>query len=223
MFSGTANRPDPSGQAHCPCRPDAGPPGRGARPTAARVVTIDAASLAALTARVAEPATRTAAGQPVTTQVHMTADGGRFASASHLSADGNAGTVHLLGNIGLVPFDLDLTVTLDLAARSVSAKLHVAQPIPFDHQWTYQLEGGHATAAGLHGTALAPAPAPPAPTPSPSWWCMARCGGTTVLGLLIGCLPSLATGSTGFVACVTAQAGFAAAGIASCIADDCLG
>ena len=222
MFSATAILPDPSGPAHCPCRPDAGPPERGASPAVARVVTIDAASLAALTARVAEPAVQAAAGQPVITQVHLTADGGRFVSASYLVADGNAGTVHLQGNIGLVPFDLDLTVTLDLAARSISAKLHVAQPLPFDHQWAYQLEGGHATAAGLHGTALAPAPAPPAPTPSPSWWCMASCGGTTVVGLLIGCLPSLAAGSTGFVACVTAQAGTAAAGIASCIANDCL-
>ncbi len=226
MSSGTANLTDPSGRAHCLCQPDTGPPGCGAmaKPTAARVVTIDAASLAALTARAAEPAARAAAGQPVTTQVHLTADGGRFASASYLSADGNAGTVHLQGHIGLVPFDLDLTLTLDLAARSVFAKLHVAQPIPFDHQWTYQLEGGHATTAGLHGTALAPAPAlaPPAPAPNPAWWCMARCGGTTVLGLLVGCLPSLAAGSTVFVACVTAQAGTTAAGIASCIANDCL-
>ncbi len=207
--------------AHCPCRPETGPPRYGAmaNPIASPIVTIDAASLAALTARVAEPATRAASGQPVTTQIHLTADGGRFASASHLSADGNAGTVHLRGNIGPIPFDLDLTVTLDLAAQ-----LHVAQSIPFDHQWTYQLEGGHATTAGLFATALAPAPAPapPAPTLSPSYWCMVGCGGTTILGLLVKCLPGLAAGSGGYIACVTAQAGAAAAGIANCIAEDCL-
>ncbi len=222
MLSGTTTSLDTGGQAHCPCRPDARPPGHGTRPDLARVVTIDAASLAALTARVAGSAAQAAAGQPVTTQVHLTADGGRFVSASHLAADGNAGTVHLQGNIGPVPFDLDLTATLDLAARSVSAKLHVAQPIPFDHQWTYQMEGGHATAAGLFVTSLEPATTSTLAAPNPHWWCVANCGGTAILGLLLGCLPALAGGGAGYIACVTAKSGAAAAGVASCIVDGCL-
>jgi len=222
MSNATMNRPGPGGPAPCPCQFDAGPRAGVAMSTIARVATIEAASLAALTTRVAEPAARAAAGQPVTTQLHLTADGGRFASASHLAADGNAGMVHLQGNIGSISFDLDLSVSLDLAARSVSAKLHIAQPIPFDHQWTYQLEGGHATAAGLFATSLEPATTSALAAPIPHWWCVANCGGTAILGVLLECLPTLAAGGGGYIACVTAKSGAAAAGVASCIVAGCL-
>ncbi len=54
------------------------------------------------------------------------------------------------------------------------------------------------------------------------FWCALRCGGKSILLVLIRCLFALGGGIPGYVACVTAHAGHAAAGIAICIARNCI-
>ena len=51
------------------------------------------------------------------------------------------------------------------------------------------------------------------------WRYVLKCGGTAILALSIKCLPSLITGGPpAFIACITAGAGEAVAGIAACVA-----
>jgi hypothetical protein len=162
---------------------------------------------------------------PLLEQLHVTADGGRLISGTLVHPDGNSVTVHLEGSIGPVPYNLDLTVSADLAAREITVRLKIEQPLQFDHTWKYKMGGvvvhpagqvmassldlvrdGAITMQGLNG------------------WCVLNCAGRVLMPILVGCLPTLPTGGVpAYLACVAGKLGTAAATIARCIIDKCLG
>jgi hypothetical protein len=167
-----------------------------------------------------------AAAQAPAEQLHITPTGGLLVSTSH--ASNNQGQVVLVGSIGPLPYELHLTVKLEDLVITVT--LELKKPIPLGpFTWTYRLGGVTRGSQGqfLAATTVVPldlnlAAAAPA-AGGLDWWCVLKCGGTAILGLLIKCLPALiAGGPPGFIACVTAGAGAGAAGIAACVAQNCV-
>jgi hypothetical protein len=166
-----------------------------------------------------------AIAQAPTEQLHLTPEGGTLVSTSHASA--NQGQVVLVGSIGALPYELHLTVKLE--DKVITVTLELKKPIPLGpFTWTYRLGGAVTGPQGQFLAVSTVAPqdltlsAAPQAAGGLNWWCVVKCGGTSILGLLIKCLPSLITGgSSGFIACVTAGAGTAAASIAACLAQKC--
>ncbi len=180
------------------------------------VVSIDANSVAQLTARAI-------AGS--TTQVHLTPGGGLLATHVSTLANGQGCTVHFEGSIGPIPYKGDITVEIDVGKHEIRVKLHLDLPFPFDHEWIYKMHGlAQIPGGGLAVSSLSldtSRMAAVSINPSLNWWCVLKCGGLGILGILIKCLPSLTGGIPAYVACVTSQAGAGAAGIAVCIAQKC--
>jgi hypothetical protein len=159
-------------------------------------------------------------------QVHMVSDGAMLISTSQVVA--NQGHLVLTGSIGPLPYEIDLDFSLD--GSTITVTLQVKKPIPLGpYTWTYHLGGLTVDAAGkvVSATSVVPVdlntPASVAVASGINWLCVLKCGGTTILPILIQCLPSLVGGAGGYIACVIASAGSAAASIAACIAKDCVG
>ena len=158
-------------------------------------------------------------------QIHTTPDGGIFTSSGF--AVGANGDVVLTGSVGPLPYEMHLHIAVDDTV--VTVELTVTKPLPMGpFTWKFNLGGVTRDAAGniISATSLTLDPttnlAPPGMVaPALNWWCVLRCGGLGILGILVKCLPSLTGGVAGYVACVTAAAGEGAAGIATCIATQC--
>lgn len=183
--------------------------------------TTHAISTMALARSAGAPA-KGAAGVPMT-EIHAM-DGALLVSSA--LATGNRGDVVLQGTIGTLPYELHLGFVM--ADGNITVSLELTKPFkagPFE--WTYQMSGLRRDGSGgiVGATGLVPLAnaLPQSATPMGlSGWCILKCGGITLLGVLVRCLPSLAGGVPGYIACVTSQAGRGAAGIAACIAQKCL-
>jgi len=156
-------------------------------------------------------------------QMHLMSDGSFLVSSSH--ADAENGSVVLTGSIGPLPYEIHLTIHLEASVVTVTVQL--IKPIPIGpFTWTYHLGGlpvgpnGGLTSASI---TVQDVKSPPGVAATGlNWLCFLKCGGATILSLLLKCLPSLAGGTAAFVACVTAGGGAGAAEIAVCIATKCL-
>jgi hypothetical protein len=208
-----------------------------------RVTTLDLPHLAQLQsmgqsqlARSFAPArgARGAAGQPAaaapppgtTGQLHTVADGGVLFSTGH--ASDNEGYLVLTGVIGPFPYEIHLSVALE--GTTVTVTIELKKPVPLGpYTWKFSLGGAVTGANGelVAATSVSPIdlviPAAAAASLGLDWGCVLRCGGTAILGTLLKCLPSLSGGPSAYIACVTASAGGAAAAIAACIAQKCVG
>lgn len=180
------------------------------------ITTIDLAQVAPHQQRVAAAA---GAGA-VHTQLHVMPGGGQLITSAAVA--GNEVKVPLQGSIGGIPFDLELLFTLDLGQKQIRVKLTVREPIAFEHEWIYNLGTVLPTANGVMASGLQLAPATSVAGHGIDFLCILKCGGLKLLPILITCLPALAGGVPGFVACVAGRAGAAAADIAVCIAQDCI-
>jgi len=164
---------------------------------------------------------------------HFTADGGQLISASSINPDGKSLTVDLQGTSSLLPHRSNLTIAVDTDNKKINATLHLEEPVPLDLNWTFSMAGvirnqsreiiGMSNLELDPETSTAGLSAQGVGTLGISWWCVLRCGGLSILGVLLRCVPAFfAGGPAGFVACVVGQAGGAAAGIAVCVARRCL-
>jgi hypothetical protein len=157
--------------------------------------------------------------------VHTTDGGGVFVTTTSL---GNLqGNVSLSGTIGPFPVELHLSVTL--ADDTVTVTLEIDKPIHLGpYTWTFKLGGVVRNAQnviiGAQTVSLSPdTPAIEAAAIGSTLLCILKCAGTTILPILLECVPSIFTGGgAGFIACVIGKAGSAAAGIAACVAK-CIG
>lgn len=158
-------------------------------------------------------------------QLHVTSDGGLLVSTGY--ASGNEGYVVLTGSIGALPYEIHLSFKLEI--REVTVTMELKKPIPLGpFTWKFQLFGA---ALGSNGGIQSATTVVAVDLnlgalnagPHVDLLCALKCGGLTILGILIKCLPALITGGPpAFIACVTALAGAGAAGIAACIAKDCV-
>jgi hypothetical protein len=134
---------------------------------------------------------------------------------------GNDGTVVLKGAIGPFPYEVEIKVTIVDARLTVT--LHVRKPFELGpYEWRFDLGGVRRNASGEIVGASAVTPEPTLRAVRLDWWCVLRCGGTSILGALIKCLPSLTGGPQAYIACVVGLLGTSAADIAKCIATKCL-
>src|SRR5438128_290368 len=122
------------------------------------VTTLDPTALVAVASKFSSMLSNRALGGSVITRLHVTPDGGKLVSAGYVHPDGNSGSIHLEGSIGPIPYDLEISITLDMAARTVTARLQVRQPVQFDHTWIYNMEGVVPIAQGLSVASLNLAP-----------------------------------------------------------------
>jgi hypothetical protein len=156
---------------------------------------------------------------PMTHQVHLTPQSDML-STSALAA-GNEGDVVLRGTIGPFPYEIHLHIKLD--GSTVEVTLDVQKPIDLPpYTWKFDLLGVVRDAGGNVVGASDVQPAADMVAAGLDFWCVLKCGGTAILGCLVKCLPSLAGGPAAYVACVTGCAGAGAAGIAVCIATECV-
>jgi len=188
-----------------------------------QITTLTDASVTALTG-LSVAAKAATAGQGAKTQIHVPTEGGLLVSSSY--ASGNEGTVVLRGHIG--PFPYELHLKLKLENQKVFVELTLTKPFAYGPvKWEFDLGGVTFNSAGteiIGATSITPSASMPAAQVGAlglNWWCVLRCGGLTILGILVKCLPALGGGIPGYIACVTAQAGSGAAGIAVCIAKKC--
>lgn len=133
--------------------------------------------------------------------------------ASTAEVSGHCVSILLAGRIGVIPYELNLRITLQ--ERSVTLAAAMAKPWAVGPiEWTFDL--GHA------GLTLFPTALTIPATALPGVGCFARCIGESLAGVLLECLPSLPGGPSAFLACVARRAGGAAAKAAACIARDCI-
>ena len=183
---------------------------------------------AAAQAAVAAARSAAAGGEgPLVRQVHLLDGGSLLVSSAY--AEGNAGDVVLRGSIGPIPYEIH--VRFEMEDGVVVVTITVRKPIelgPFVLR--FRLRGIRRDDRGniVGASDVAADPDAPGLTASSvaalglNWWCVLRCGGVAILAILVRCLPALAGGVPGYVACVTSQAGAGAAGIAACIAKKCV-
>lgn len=155
--------------------------------------------------------------QPVE-RYHFTPEGDFLVSSA--TSVGNEGDVVLRGSIGPFPYEIHLKIKLD--GSTVQVTLDMDKPIDLPpYTWTFDLLGIIKDAQGNTVGASDIKPSASMAAAGFDYWCILRCGGTTILAILLKCLPSLVGGPAAFVSCVTASAGEGAAGIAACIASKC--
>lgn len=130
------------------------------------------------------------------------------------------GTIVLHGSIGPFPYEIEVSVQLD-DSGVVTIRLHIRKPVELGpYEWKFNLTGIRRDGNRIIGaTGLSPSQGFQAMRLD--WWCVLRCGGVAIFGVLLECLPSLAGGPQAFVACVVARLGTSAAQIAECIAHKC--
>ncbi|MHC4477675.1 MAG: hypothetical protein ACYTEL_18675 [Planctomycetota bacterium] len=178
---------------------------------AAELVTVNADTLnAVMRALSDEPAAKK--GKVVNKQIHITPQGDLLSTISTI--EGVEGSIVLSGSIGPIPLKLQMSLSVEKRAATVTLK--VDEPMPFEHTWKFELAPSGVTLAPDSTVASA------ATGVGLNWWCVFKCGGVGILGILVRCLPALAGGIPGYVECVTSKAGQGAAGIAVCIATKCV-
>lgn len=161
-----------------------------------------------------------AAGQRVlTVQLHLTSRGDKLFTVQSIDESG-IGHVSLRGDLDTVPQDFALDIGYDENTRIAAITLRYQEPVTFQHTWEFALTGStFALSPRTSVRSLAGLPA----LAGLNWWCVLRCGGISILGILIRCAPAIVQGSGRFVECVVQAAGEAAAGIAVCVATECFG
>lgn len=158
-------------------------------------------------------------------QIHLPDSADSFLVTAAASSE-STGDIVLRGQIGPLPFELHLRISLEHEVITVTADL--IKPFragPFE--WKFKLNGIVRDKSGAITGAMSVAPLESTMPESVAslglnWWCVLRCGGLALLPILVACLPSLGGGIGAYVACVTAKAGAAAAAIAKCIATKCM-
>lgn len=177
---------------------------------------IDALRQSSITALAAYPAI--AGVQPVN-QIHLTPSGDLLVSSA--SATGNEGDVVLRGSIGPFTYEIHLKVKLDGAKVQVTFDMQKPIDLP-PYMWTFDLLGIIKDASG---NIIGASDVKPSANIAPlglNFWCVLKCGGTSILACLLKCLPSLVGGPSAYVSCLTGCAGEAAAGIAVCVTRECI-
>jgi hypothetical protein len=213
-----------------------------------RVVALAAASQAALQVRAgtgaakamaagAAPLSAAAAhlaaleGQGVATLLHVAPTGDALVTTSSVSGD--SGDIVLKGSIGPIPYEVHLNVKVQDTVVTLTAE--VTQPIHLGpYTWRFNLGGvvrgtNNQIVAATSVTLGDSAPqAGPTAVGAPSaaagfnFWCALGCAGTSLLPIVLGCLPSLVGGTPAFVACLIAQLSQKAPDVVQCITSKCL-
>jgi len=165
-----------------------------------------------------------AAVEQLPVEYHVTSNGDTLASVA--SRSDNEFVVVLSGSIGPIPVQLQLRGRIDIGNREIEIGIKLLKPIETDEfVWRFALSGLVDLGGGRYmatNIVLRESDTPQFVSAlGLSWWCVLKCGGLAILGILVRCLPSLAGGIPGYIACVTAQAGAGAASIAVCIARKC--
>jgi len=168
-------------------------------------------------------------------QVHVLSAGeGALKSTANVGGNGTSCSSSFGGTVLQLPVQGGLEVEVDLDEQVVRARLQVVQPAEVGLQeFRYRMVGlvdipdsqGFALsnlvldpATDIAGTAAAGIG-----TMGIGFWCALRCGGLRILGTLVACIPAFfAGGPAGFIACVISRIGETGAGIAQCIARECL-
>jgi hypothetical protein len=162
-----------------------------------------------------------AGGAAAFSQFHITSAGDTLVTSGRTAA--NTGDLVLTGAIGSIPYELHLHFDLNPATAQIAVTLEMKKPIQAGpYTWIFGLDG--VVRDGTNNIIAANDVKVLSHLMQPlglNWWCVAKCGGLSILGILLKCLPSLAGGVPGYVTCVTASAGAGAAGIAVCIAQNC--
>jgi len=177
--------------------------------------TIDVNRLVTLSNALAPAA---AGASNVQENVLIAASGDALVSRSFVDASGK-GAVEIRGSIGIIPVVAKFEVSFS-GEQQVAVTLDVSQPLPFKHTWTFNV--GASSVALDPNTQLSGASAAGVSAAGISWWCVLKCGGLSILGTLLACLPAFAGGPAGYIACVVGKLGATAGGVAACIATDCL-
>jgi hypothetical protein len=154
------------------------------------------------------------------TYFHLTPEGDSLATTSFV--DGSTGDIVVRGTIFGFPYELHLRVALQ--GQQIEVTLHLTKPIEIGpYTWRFDLGGVQKDAVGNVIGATTITPAADFKPMGLDWWCAVKCGGATILPTLVVCLPALAGGPAGYIACVTAKLGAGdAAAIATCIAKKCI-
>jgi len=168
-------------------------------------------------------------------KIHILAGGeGALKSTANVGGGGTSCHSSFGGSVLQLPVQGGLEVEVDMEQQIVVARLQVAQPAEVGLQeFRYRMVGvvdipespGFAVstlvldpATDIAGTATAGIG-----TMGIGFWCALRCGGLRILGTLVACIPAFFTGGpAGFIACVISRVGETGAGIAQCIAQECL-
>lgn len=130
-------------------------------------------------------------------------------------SSGEQGNVSIKGNIGLLPFEGN--VSISLKGGVISLTIELTSPFKIGPlTWEFNVAGDKLI--------LAATPEPQGMTAMGlSVGCVIKCAGLAILPTLLACLPALAGGPPAYVACVTSKIGTAdAAAIAACIAEKCV-
>ena len=170
----------------------------------------------------ASPAELMDAGQGIQTHVHIAPNGDTLVSSS--LAEGNQGDIVLRGNIGPFPYEIHIKISLE--DTTVVVTLQMIKPFEVGpYTWRFSLGG---ITRGGDGAIIGATTVIPIETASAipfglNWWCVLKCGGTSILPTLVLCLPSLTGGPAAYIACVVAKVGAGdAAQIAKCVAEKCV-
>ena len=167
----------------------------------------------------------------VITKLHLTPAGDQLISSTSIDFPTNKIRIPLHGTILGIVYDLEMDLTLDLLAGTITVELKVNQPFALDQKWIFKIDGlipfpgqgmTGAAASGVHLESSQLVPSAPAPSsPKIDILCILGCGGAQLLPILSQCVLSLIGGTPAFLACLAAQAPGAVATIANCIATQC--
>jgi hypothetical protein len=159
-------------------------------------------------------------------ELHVSTSGDVLISFSEIANNGLEFAVVLSGVVGPIPVQLSVRGRLDVDARAVEIGMKLLKPFETkEYVWKYALEGMKPLGGGGFAVAnvrLDVGNTLPLQTGNIDYWCILRCGALGILPILLKCLPAFSLGPQAYVACVVADAGGAAAGIAACVAEKCL-
>lgn len=174
-------------------------------------------------------------GEAAVEQIHVLPAGeGVLRSTANVGGDGTSCSVAFGGSVSQLPVQGGLEVRVDMEQGVVEVELQVVQPAAVTQVFRYRLQGlrsiegasGFAVSNLVEepvGNDLAGTAAAGIGTMGIGFWCALKCGGVSILGTLVACLPAFfAGGPAGFIACVVGKLGGTAAGVAVCIAQKCL-
>jgi hypothetical protein len=157
------------------------------------------------------------------TTYHVSNKGDLLVSYSEIHESGLEFAVVLNGDVGLIPVQMSLRGRLDVDHKKVEIGLKLLKPFETqEYLWNFSLEGLRSLGAGGFFASDVRMETSEVMTATIDKWCVYRCGGLAILGVLVTCLPSLAGGPAAYVACIVAEAGSGAAGIAACVAEKCI-
>jgi hypothetical protein len=143
-------------------------------------------------------------------QLHVMHSGDVIASSMTIFPKGKL-TINFAGTVGLIPVALDVTV--EATDKTVAVTIELTKPIKVGPKtWIYN------TAAGGLTLESAPDLSDQHALGGIPFMCILKCGATSILPILLQCLPSISGGPAAFIACVVAQGGQGVTQIAACIA-----